>query len=209
MTLHIAGITHFNPLHRDRFQAWLRTKKHAGLDGPAFFATEWDSTMFAKLRDQRPLFRELLKAEWPGLSPHLLEVLTLSLAYEGDAHVSEYPNTPTVWLDEGRIPDEGDFENYLQNRLALYRSFVNGMEITDEKAFLTTMSEVSERRAATPAFVPGSRDDIFAQRILERIEGDPDQWAVAIVGKLHGSETPGSMRMQLQEHGVVCDVTYL
>lgn len=209
MNLHIAGITHFNPLHRGRLEDWFHEKRLAGLGEPLFIATEWDQAMFARLQNQRSEFRELLQAEWPGVSEHLLKTLTLSLAYEGDAHLSEYPDAALLWLDDGRIPDEGDLENYLPDRLALYREYVDGADVGNEAAFLEALSRNAERRAAAAGFVPGRRDSVFAHRILGRIEVGAERWAAVIVGKFHGSEVPGSMRMQLQQHGVPCEVTCL
>jgi hypothetical protein len=93
--LRIAGVNHFDPGGRQKLVKWLLSwSKKFGK--PAFVATEWDKEIFARVKTQRKEFERLIGDQWPPLSAGLSSVLTLSLAYEGDAYLEVFPDVPGV-----------------------------------------------------------------------------------------------------------------
>jgi hypothetical protein len=209
MILRIAGINHFDPAGRQRLTDWLAfSSKKFG--NPAFVGTEWDRDIFARVKSQRGEFQGLISKQWPNLSPGLLKVLTLSLAYEADSHTEVLSDVEVVWLDEGRQAQEDDIQNYARDRFAMYQRWLGG-EVTerDDSVILAKMSERAIGEAGRPPSVGNERDAKFADSILRRVGKGGGDWAVVIVGKFHALTYKGAMRQLLEEKEQSCEVSPL
>jgi hypothetical protein len=210
MNLHrIAGVNHFDPTGRQRLIDWLALcSKQFGK--PAFVATEWDKAIFDRVKGQREEFQLLISNQWPTLSPGLLKALTLSLAYEADAHVEVFPDVEVLWLDEGRQAPDNDIRNYARDRFEMYKRWL-GDEILerDDSATLARMSERATLEAGRPPNVGCERDAKFVDSILRRVRRGGGDWTVVIVGKFHALAYNGSMRRLLEEREQICEVSLL
>lgn len=209
MILRIAGVGHFDAAGRQRLVEWLRHCSEK-FGKPAFIATEWDNEIFAQVKAQREEFRRLIGNQWPALSSGLSRVLTLSLAYEGDAHIEVFSDVEVLWLDEGRQAPDDDIRKYALDRFEMYKRWL-GNEISDrdDSATLARMSERATREAGRPPNVGNERDAKFADSILRRVGKGGGDWAVVIVGKFHALRYAASMLERLESSKQTCEVVFL
>lgn len=206
MLLRIAGINHLDVLGREKLQQWLAN--HVGEQpAPIFVATEWDQAIFEQVRGQRGRFRQSAAGRWPQFSDDMLNTIELSLGYEGDSHLSKYPNLSVLWLDQGREIDQDDVDRFADDRLARYAELVgNNVDHANERQLLVTMSRLADERFPGEGGV-GKRDRVFADRIVNQAQGNV--WAFAVVGKRHAANVDGSMRRLVEQRGHVCQVSLL
>ncbi len=210
MILYIIGINHFDPSCRLKLCNWFREWAEKGLKKPCFVATEWGQRIFERVREQRPELRQLLKKQWPHASENLLDTLSLSLAYEGDAHTTHFPEVEVLWLDDGREVNDDDVDNYARDRFEMYKRFLNSVpESTDEDSILRRIREAAVQEAGPIPQEGNARDEQFATRILQRIENSQCGQATVVVGKNHAGDFKGSMRRLLQEKGCSCEILLL
>lgn len=213
MKLYIAGVVHNDPLGRTNLRRWLRLLRDSQGGPPAFVATEWDSQIFAEIKQQRDTFRNLASQEWPDAPPELVRELTRSLGYEADSHLDTFRGVDTLWLDEGR----GDYQpedvtefaearfNTYNSRLRDHRTLLN-----DTPGALAFLSQRAWQAAdADPATTGQERDDNWVRAIRERIADGGGQWAVVIVGAHHATGNERYMRRQLEDLGLSCHVCML
>lgn len=206
MKLFIAGLYHFDPTGRTRLRGWLEQLSAQHAEPPAFVAVEYDSGLFARIKSQRTVFRILMSEQWPHITPELLDELELSLGYEGDTHEVVFPGAKVIWLDEGRPFDTTGFA---WDRLIMYTDFLGERGLPrNTPAALSRLSQEAWRRANPPS-EGDDRDYKFAQLILQEIEHEAADWAIAIVGATHASDRPGYMRRLLEHAGQPCEVTIL
>lgn len=211
MTLHILGINHNDPAMRQSLTGWLSRK--AGMLGrPHFVGVEWDHALFDRVTAQRQRFRELVAFQWPAMSDSLLNILSLSLGYEGDSHIEVFGQNPveTLWLDEGREYYEGDITQFPENRLALYTSYLpQWPERATDAQIILLMSESASKDVGDPPLRGDLRDGRFADLLTRRFALGAEGWAVAIVGKFHATKIDGSMLAILESRNIVCEVSML
>jgi hypothetical protein len=209
MILCTVGLGHFDPSARKRLIELLRyCSQKCGK--PAFIATEWDKSIFERVRAQRTEFQSAIANKWPALSPELLKSLTLSLAYEADTHMEVFPSAEVLWLDDGRRALEADIKNYARDRLAIYTEWL-GDEISekDDSLILEKMRRKAAQQAGHPPNRGTVRDSKWADMILERMNKGGGDWAAIIVGKFHALSYPGSMRELLEAKKQVVKVVFV
>jgi hypothetical protein len=211
MELQIAATNHFDPLCPIRLKDWLRRQQEAHALAPEFVAVEWDRDTFEKVRAQRPDFRALVIKAWPSISPFFADALTATIAFEGDTHLSIFPEAEILWLDAGReVTDPTDISEFAKLRLVGYEGwFPNGISEYKER-LLERMSAEAWTRAEKRK--PDPRDWKFASAILARIEQikhPGSAWAICIVGANHASNDEGHMRAILEAEDVTCVVSEL
>jgi hypothetical protein len=211
MQLCIAGVVHDDPLGRCKLIEWLRALSRRGV--PDFIATEWDATIFQRVRSQRRWFCEAARQEWPEAPRELIRELSLSLAYEADAHTQVFSGLEILWLDQGRrVERESDVTEFAQARLGTYKSFLGntGMPPVVSEA-LALLSREAWRRADAGAAggIDTARDSRWAQVLLERARRVSSQWAVAVVGQRHSTRDKGHFRRLVEDEGVDCQVDEL
>ena len=213
LVLRIAGVAHKDPAIRPRLIEWLAEISEVQ-GNPSFVAVEWDKGVFESVKAKRVDFRSRLKGQWPRISDNLLNTLTLSLAYEGDAHVEVHPYVETVWLDQGRAigTQPGDYQRGFVNHyplsvLGAYKGFVGAHPLgSDDFATLSRMSCAANAPQAQPPY--GLRDAKFANIIHDasskHVPG-ANKWALVIVGNEHALDIDGSMRHILETMGYRCE----
>ena len=169
-----------------------------------FVAVEWDSDLFAQVKEQRKKLRELAQKQWPSAGSDLMDILELSLGYEADTHPEVFPNSQVLWLDQGR---QANVQRYAQQRLDMYRSFLKADDLpTNTTAALAMFSE-GARKIAEQLTEGEPRDATFASLINEKVAQGKGRWAIAIVGASHAAAHKGSMRKLLEEQGHGCEVS--
>jgi len=194
--IYLVPVNHFDPLGREDLIGRLRWLRGELKTAPVFVAVEYDPEPHQQLVQQRPRFREMLAREWPGLSPGELDTLAQSLAYDGDAHPSVFPEANTLWLDRGRrsLPDE--LEGYAEGRLRIYRAHAGGP--------LAGRIPHLSQRIQEIALQPGAgdeRDGCFADTICAQLACTSP--GVVIVGAHHANEAvPGTMATILRDRNV-------
>lgn len=204
MPLYIAGINHFDPMSREHVADWFRSlgEQHAG--PPAFVAIEFDEAHFKALTEQRPRYREWIQARWPEMPPSDLDRFEQSLGYEGDTHHECFADTETIWLDSGREFHQTTIETHTFQRLLCLQLF----EKNNSLMLPGIVSEQVQAYMRANVFSP-ERSRLFADRILQRVQSQSWQWAIAITGASHASDRfDNSMRSLLERAGVPCDVRY-
>jgi len=146
----------------------------------------------------------------PEISESLLNTLTLSLAYEGDAHLQVYPEVEILWLDEGRKLNDRLWTEYARLRLRMYRNFFwEGLPKIDDESILLELSRRASLDIEPPPENGEERDVIFANLISAKATDDHNKWAIAIVGRNHALENDGSMRHRLEAVNIQCEVRLL
>ena len=203
MMLSIAGVYHFDPTGRERLKRHLEELSSSMKDRPMFIAVEWDSGLFAQVKEQRSKFRELAQEQWPTAGSDLMAILELSLGYEADTHSEVFPSSPVLWLDQGR---QANVQTYAQQRLNVYRSFLetDNLPLNTETALAMFSEEARKRAQNLTESTP--RDATFASLINEKAIQSQGRWAIVIVGTSHASANPGSMRKLLEDQGYSCKV---
>ena len=211
-TIRIAGINHFDPRCRQNLLKWYHELRER-FGEPCFVATEWDEKIFSEIKAQREQFLQLARQQWPQMTEALICTLTRSLGYEGDTQSDIFPDSEVLWLDQGRRIGDleiSEINEYAQSRLNMYREFLGeGLLASSEDQVLETMSQAATRRAPPPSEGGDERDRKFAALILQRITKGGCQWAIAIVGKNHASDTDGSMRRLLENAWCRCEIVFL
>ena len=207
MMLCLAGVFHFDPRCVSALNNWFVRQVATKSSMPALVANEWSRIVFQAVEAQRPRFRRLLQAEWPGASPELLTILERSLAYEGDAHLSVCPDAEVLWLGKEH-PNPGGSPSYDVERLALYRGFLGAAPMPPDPKLALELIGTAARKVAIGQSDP-QRDLGLASAIMDRAERDPGGWAAIVVGANHLADRENSMLRVLQAHGYSCEVEIL
>jgi hypothetical protein len=211
--LRIAGINHFDPTIRQKLLKWLDdcSSKYGK---PDFVALEWDKKVFEGVKAKREEFQRLLMETWPAVSKTLLNTLTLSLGYEGDAHLEVYPDVEILWLDEGRkqsqVPEDYPkhyVETCARNLFKRYDKFLG--EWPDNECDSSVLARLSRAASAVPQTEFDNRDAKFAGLIKSHPVSGRHGWAIAIVGRDHARRNAGSMRVLLEKMSYTCEVFFL
>ncbi len=194
MKVYIAGVSHFDPLCRGRLRQWLQflSESNRSVSSPSFLATEWDSSLFAQVKKQRPAFAKQIQNEWKGIRPDVLKTLELSLGYEADSHLDVFPDVEMLWLDEGR--DYDDIADYAEQRLHIYKRFLGGSSLQKDCGNVLALLGDAAERGSQGSTNGDERDQKFASLILQRLVDDGDKWAIAVVGANHANDYPQTMR---------------
>ena len=210
MRLWVAGIVHNDLFGRERLLRWLREIQDMEKTSPLFVAVEFDESIFCEIRKQRQKLRELAEEAWPNSCISVLKIIEDSLVYEGDLHELVFPSVETLWLDQGRkVSDKSILSRFAHDRLNIYKSFVPSGSKALSKLTLLSMSIAAWEIGAKPQPGGFERDVKFSHMILDRLKGEADGWAVAIVGSNHASDVEGSMVILLQNQSIKCQVNKL
>jgi hypothetical protein len=204
--LRIAGINHMDPAMRGRLINLLAAHK-VKFGSPDFIAVEWDERVFKSVSAKRERFRSLLKREWPNFSEKLLNILVLSLGYEGDSHLQVYPGVEILWLDQGRQYPLGFKEKCAEWRLRDYKRYLKALPANASETEI--LSQMRQAASNVPPPQPCGRDKRFADAIKNKSIGGARGWAIAIVGDDHARRDGGSMRGHLEMMGYKCEVRSL
>jgi hypothetical protein len=201
MSLYLLGIRHWDPLGRDRLIKALRALQKCHSEPPYFVAVEYDSQEFDRLRRQRSLFRNELSKKEPRLSEEELNVYELSLAYEGDAHQDLFPDSKTVWLDEGRNAKIEDMDKRL---LGWYVGICDKLGVSLAGSLEKISHDIGSEE--DDSIEDPGRDKKFAEVVKSELN-QKKEWAIVIVGRAHtNSKTQGSMANLLMRDGVQFDM---
>jgi hypothetical protein len=209
MILRMAGVHHFDPAGPEVLTSWLKNQIAEFTEPPLFVATEWSEVDFVCVKGQRPGFRQMLEKEWPHAPRELLDILELSLAYEGDAHLSVLPEAQVLWLAPIRGRDDPAIRDYADRRLDLYRSFLEGVHLPVSAKAAVRLFSLAARRRAEAATHGSERDHDFAAKIMDSLAPNGSGWAAVVVGANHTAAVESSMRIVLESHGYSCDMTVL
>jgi hypothetical protein len=205
MHLRVAGIYHFDPGCRARLLAWYHHLASTAQTAPVFVANEWSSAAFEHVKSQRRLLRELLKREWPQASVAVLDILSASLGYEGDAHEASFPDADILWLGSA---DRSSVNDYAKGRFAMYKGFLNNSALPSEpEAAVRALG--SAARSVPIIDRDPQRDRDLAVKILDRLSGADGTWAAVAIGATHATQDDEAMVRLLQHHGVKCEVDLL
>ncbi len=202
----VYGVNHNNPCHRNAVAAWMTEEAERRRLEPSLVATEWDATRFLYVAEiERPLFRQACADEWPGISTDQLNALERGLGFEGDLHVDLFPETITLWLDDGN-PQQ--VRQYAEDRLTVYRGY---LETHRPDGGHTNVVHNIARRCreidAEPVEHRRERDLKFAVRLMRAAKEYPGTWGAVIVGWDHAEEQEESMVRLLHLAGHRCDIT--
>jgi hypothetical protein len=199
------GVNHFDPLQRTILIASLQSLSKRYQVSPVFVAVEFDKDLFNQTVKQRQAFRNLLAVEWPDLDSEELDTLELALVYEGDTHLTAFPNTPVVWLDAGRqIPP--DLNGYAKRRVAMYKCYLNGASLHG------SLDVVSQRlhAVADEKCIDLVRSAKFAKHLQRSVQERPGTWALSITGAAHtNASIEGSMAALCCDRGLECETIIL
>lgn len=206
MIVYIAGINHFDPTNRETLRRWLATLSSSRTSPPVFVATEWNREVFENIKEQRPKFRQLMMRQWPDASSELLDILENSLGYEADTHTEVFDNVEILWLDQERLVNVSDINNYAKDRLKMYRSFLEGHPLPKNTSEALSMFSKEARRRAQNSEASTRRDVEWARLIQEKCVISKGEWVIIIVGSSHASDHEGSMRRLLQDQRLICQV---
>ncbi len=209
MELHIAGINHFDPLCRARLICWLERLLHTKKTSPAFIAIEASNDAYKKILDQREIFRQMLKSEFPNVSPVITDLLVQSLYYEADTYQIIFPDVNIIWLDANRELDQSTLDNYARDRLNIYRRFMNkdnSLRMIGEAYW----NDDWKLPPTTPLGDPDyHRDYVIFNMINNAIATHNGSWAIVIVGASHASNREHSAKILLEKAGILCLVKIL
>jgi hypothetical protein len=204
--LFVAGVIHQDPLGRPRVQHWLRELLLRERRPPTFVAVEWDKDDLARIVSQRPHLAELAKAQWPNATEEFIDGLADAAGYEGDSHATILPSAETLWLDEGRKPDEEEIERFTEFRMVKYKALAVGLEKFDFEG-LKYMSAAAWNNVLPRVEGTTPRDEKFATRLYTAFGITTSNWAIAILGADHTADSPGSAIDLLIHIGISCNVT--
>lgn len=203
--IHIAGVTHPDPLGRIRLRDWLTQLKIQLHAPPNYVAVEWDEEIFRDVKSQRLKLRKLVKAEWPNAPKEFVDDLVLAMGYDADSHIDIFPEAATLWLDNGRTVDDPTvITNYSEDRMSSYRNMFDPSLESFSNDQLRKMSDASWRSIGDSP--PEERDNLFANRILRILKHDSYIPVIVIVGVGHTQQEPGYMRAILEKMGYGCHV---
>lgn len=110
MTLHVAGIMHYDPLGRDRLKKWFEDLKHKNVK-VSYLLLEYHENDPSIVCDLRKDFRKLCE---DGLKEYRLtqadlDILENSFWYELDSHFDYFPNVKSLYLDKEK--EESKYKN--------------------------------------------------------------------------------------------------
>ena len=208
--LHIAGVVHFDPLCKSRLRSWLLNLAERKREPPGFVAVEWDRGIFEQVRPQREVLRQIVIDEWPHAHQAFVTTLSEAVAFEGDTHKEVFPQAETLWIDEGRtVHDSSEITKYAHRRMNIYKSLLPRDISVMSATILEFMSRESWPRAESWPYQDTARDSKFASHIMQALTNRKPDWAIAIVGAIHASDSPDRMRTLLEANGVSCKVAIL
>ncbi len=207
MKLLIVGINHFDLFGRKKLQKCLKEISAINRTIPAFVAVEYDKNHFKKIKEQRKLFRSLVKSEWTFLTEEQLNIFELSLAYEGDSHIDIYPEAEILWLDKDRQTDRIDM--FTEDRLKVYKSLLSKLKYNQTNDNLLRILSNQVYKNADRSGNGDYRDVKFKELICNKIYEKPQGWSLVIVGSNHTQNKSGFMRELIENECQECEVMLL
>jgi hypothetical protein len=207
MKFFIAGVNHFDLFGRKKLQGYLKKLSAVHKTSPAFIAVEYDKNHFVRIKEQRKLFRSLVKNEWRFLTEEQLDIFELSLAYEGDSHIDFYPKVEIIWLDKDRQTDRIDM--FAEDRLKVYKAFCKSQSITLTNDNLLQFLSYQAYNNTDSSSYGNYRDVKFKELICNEANGKPEGWSLIIVGSNHTKNKSGFMRELIENEGQKCEAILL
>jgi hypothetical protein len=212
-TLEVAGVNHADPLGSPRLREWLLALDSTAKSTLRFVAVEYDASHLPEIVTQRPRFRDLVKREWPFLTPDDHTALERSLAYDGDAHRAIFPDVATVWLDQGRSDPGVEFEvaTFAQGRLECLRRHARSLTPGRDDFLLRLSRSLWAGALADRRPIGDERDRRFADVVISAcVEHQLLSRAIVVVGASHARpEVSDSFVSLVQAAGIPCRVTIL
>lgn len=211
MRLYIAGIHHSDPLCRIKLIKWIKEIVEKEQTLPIFVAPEWKEKHFEVVKKQRLEFASEVWKQWPYLKKKEVEIIALSLAFEGDAYKEVFQEVPMVWLDQERNDSDFAGKTFYKYRLEeLKRICSPTNKGRDLLRYISSdlQRQVSSSMPNNPSLDP-ERDYKFYKAIQETTNPESEGWAIIIVGMDHAAATPGRMRYLLESNGYLCIVKNL
>jgi hypothetical protein len=203
MKIVFAGVNHFDPLCRGRLEDWLTSLSPVMPAAPEFVALEWDRDHFAEVRASRAQFSADVSAAFPQLTRPDLDTMAEALGFEGDAHEQFFPDTPAIWMNEGRR-----VRDYAADRLNLLRSVLIDQRIAlDDPGVFQHWCRIL-REVGQPDGVPDpwglDRDGEKTDVVRRHVVADHDRWALVIIGANHTVCGPNWMCGKLAAEDHTC-----
>ena len=123
------------------------------------------------------------------------------MAYEGDAHQDLFPDSKTVWLDEGRNAKIEDMDKRL---LGWYVGICDKLGVSLAGSLEKISHDIGSEE--DDSIEDPGRDKKFAEVVKSELH-QKKEWAIVIVGRAHtNSKTQGSMANLLMRNGVQFDM---
>jgi hypothetical protein len=210
--IEVAGVVHEDPLGLERLKRWLSSLGFTAESKPAFVAVEYDPFYLSRLVAERSSFRTLVEREWPFLSKEDYTTLEKSLGYDGDAHVDIFPNSETIWLDEGRwgAAVESVATGLAKRRMQILCSSAKSIPQQCD-GFLCRLSQKAWADAKANRSPNGDeRDRLFSKLVTARANHQISNRAIAIVGASHArSKISDSFVSLVKADGIGCRIEIL
>ncbi|MBI2999827.1 MAG: hypothetical protein HYY46_15470 [Deltaproteobacteria bacterium] len=208
--IEVAGVTHEDPVGARRLNGWLGGLGFGTRSMPAFVAVEYDSSHLPQIVAQRPSFRKLVEREWSFLLREDHAELERSLGYEGDAHTEIFPDSETLWLDEGRQGVQKAVTEFAKQRLDVLRHSAESISQDCDRFLLRLSRQVCEEAKTNRLPTADERDERFASLVIARTRRQSWRRAVAIVGASHARhDVEGSFVRLVEAGGIRCRITML
>jgi len=209
-----AGGLHYDPSCRPACAQWLTTLTEAA--SPEFVAVEWDGGIATRREPERLDFVERWGRFRHGDPPNLVKRLSEVIGWESDASLTKFPDVPTLYLDDGRVPAPSS------KPLGLNRRIDFEFALAPEPA-TRPVDEVLPRlhnywvedatRWLAKAQREGwdaARDEKWAAALETQATGHDGDWSLVIVGALHASRCfPRTVRRLLETAGHSCETKFL
>ncbi|WP_319582465.1 hypothetical protein [uncultured Pseudodesulfovibrio sp.] len=178
---------------------------------PEFVAVEYGESFYGEyispqraVSGMKPSRQEFLQDK---ISVQNMERVAGVVAYDAITHKSVFPDSPTIWLDNGR--NFGEFErqaagSLLSNKVMAVLDYAekegidpNSQELI-EKFMEVELDEVGE------PIVNTDRDAMWVDELATCLVPDAEKYAIVIVGENHTEKGEGLLRQRLRRlgHGI-------
>lgn len=217
MKLVFLGGLHWDPRCPAAARGSLARVKAVDMSAPAFVAVEWDDAVAPKLSTERSDFQKRWKAKRPADAEQLVRQLSDTLAWEADIHADSYPDTPVIYLDNGREPLPS---STLSAVGLIYRYSMwlmpQWVEVASEEILERLVgksvedAEVAMQAAGKDGLRPDSDRDVewdkAISNALPQLHGD---WGLIVVGAAHASDYDDKTLFSLLSKKHECTAEFL
>lgn len=183
----------------------------------SFVAVEYDeNTFYNRILPLRDAIDECKKKN-PIFSKYVsddeMHELASCIGYDGDAHMDIFPDVETVWLDEGREPNENLFAHpcgsFLYNKIGHFVGMIMSGDIIGEYGE-RLFEYIALENDGAEEIINNVRDESWFEIISEFLTDEEHDCGIAIVGGSHAEEKEGNFRSLLENagHNVEVIMTY-
>ena len=102
-TLFLVGTAHYDLRGRESLIRTLKGFDQYSDSTPAFVGVEYSEEETLSRIASRPRIKKQFAEQWPDLTADELNQIAETYGYDADSHGAVFPDSPTLFLDEGRI----------------------------------------------------------------------------------------------------------